>query len=344
MLLNRFSPYQFANGVIARNRIVVPPMASQTATADGHVTGQTVAHYKRLSAAGAAIVFVEYTFVHRSGRGEANQLGADDDSKIAGLQSVAQTIQASGALAGLQLVHVGGKTTTTTTGQTPQAPSRIPVPVKGWDPDLPRAMSLEDIQNWKMWFLAATDRAVAAGFDLVELHAAHGYGLNQWLSPLTNQRVDQYGGTLAGRSLLLLEIVQTIKQKHRSLTLAVRIPAQDHFPGGLTLDEMHFVVDQLRLYGVNLIDVSSGIGGWRRPEGHRGEGYLVPDATQIKTQTTLPVIGVGGIESSEYIDKILSLGYVDFAAVGRAILTDPLNWQCRLLNQSAQKSYRQTCA
>lgn len=330
--MNRFSNYIFPNGQSTKNRIVVPPMASQTASVDGYVTPATRDHYRRLAEAGAGLVFVEYSFVHRSGRGEPNQLGIDRDDQVEGLAAIATDLQSSGALAGIQLVHVGGKSTLELTGGSLISPSGVPVPVKGWQPGVPSAMTLEQVVEWQAWFLAAARRAVRAGFDVVELHAAHGYGFNQWLSPLTNHRTDRYGGTSVNRMRILTETVTAIRQEFPNHLLSVRVPGQDHLAGGLTLVEMAHVVAHLESAGVNLIDVSSGIGGWRRPEGRDGEGYLVADAAVLRAQARVPVIGVGGIETGSFIDQILNAAQVDFAAVGRAILKNPLEWRSVQLN------------
>ena len=324
--MSRFAPHSFAGGKIAQNRVVVPPMASETSDAAGSATAATIAHYAKLASSGAGIVFAEYAFVHPSGRGEENQLGADSDERLPGLGKIAAAVKRTGALAGLQLVHVGGKTTTAFAGGTPMSPSGVLVPVKGWEPDSSRAMEISDVKLWVRWFTEAAVRAQRAGFDLVELHAAHGYGLNQWLSPLTNKRADEYGGGISGRGRLLFEIVDSIRAAAPGLLIAVRLPGQDHMEGGLTPAEMGGLVNRLERAGVDLIDVSSGIGGWRRPEGRSGEGYLVDDAAALKTFTTLPVIGVGGIETGGFIDRILGEGRVDFAAVGRAVLKDPQAW------------------
>lgn len=226
--LNRYSNYIFNTKKVAQNRVVIPPMASQTADSDGFVTQATIDHYQRLGLAQAGLMFVEYSYVHPSGKGEASQLGVDSDEKIEGLTSLVQVIHESGSLAGLQLVHVGGKTTTELTGSALMAPSSIAVPVKGWSPETPIAMTEVDIENWIQWFKAAAVRANQAGFDFIELHAAHGYGLNQWLSPITNQRQDLFGGTIQNRSRLLLNIVKEIKSILPKLLIAVRLPAQDH--------------------------------------------------------------------------------------------------------------------
>lgn len=322
----RFQPYRFRNGRTTKNRVVVPPMASQTADEQGFVTAATLEHYARLSRSGAGIVMVEYSFVHQTGKAEERQLGVSLWEQVDGLAKVAATIQASGALAGLQLVHAGGKTSSALTGQPLMGPSNVSVPVKGVELEASISMSLQQIEHWEHWFLAAAQRAHKAGFDMVELHAAHGYGLSQWLSPLTNQRADCFGKSIKGRSCLLLRMVRRMKEELPELLLAVRLPAQDHLVGGLTVDEMVSVAKQLELAGVDLVDVSSGIGGWRRPEGRDQQGYLVEDAASLKKHLTVPVIGVGGIETGAFVDQILQEQKVDFAAVGRAILRDPLLW------------------
>lgn len=330
---NRWTPYQFSNGKIVKNRIVVPPMASQTADVDGFVTNKSIEHYHRLSQSQAGIIFVEYSHVHLSGKGEIHQLGAYSDQHIDGLKSLAQMIHQSGAIAGLQIVHAGGKTDPKVTGQSLLGPSPVPVPVKGWIPETPIEILLQDIPTYIQWYIDAADRAYAAGFDLIEIHAAHGYGLNQWLSPITNHRTDDYGGSLENRQRLLLEIIHGIKTSDPELLISVRIPGQDHHPSGLNLQDMQIVAKNLEKIGVDLIHVSSGIGGWRRPDGRSGEGYLVSDAEQIKLSTVAPVIGVGGIVNGNTIDQMLLTNKLDFAAVGRAILQDPKKWGATQLAQ-----------
>src|SRR4051812_31627956 len=182
--LDRFSSLSFRNGKAFRNRVVVPPMASETADRDGFVTDETLAHYGKLSRSGAGLVMVEYTYVHRSGRSEERQLGIQSDAHIFGLARLASAIRAAGAVAGLQITHAGGKTSRDLSGDALMGPSPIPVPVKDREMECPDPMGEAEIELWKESFRAGYLRAAAAGFDLVEAHAAHGYGLNQWLSPI----------------------------------------------------------------------------------------------------------------------------------------------------------------
>ncbi len=341
----RFRKFEFRNGKVSKNRVVVPPMASQTADIAGSATDATFSHYRKLAASGAGLVFVEYSFIHSSGRGEEHQLGIDSTDKLLGLAKIAQAVHQQGALAGMQIVHVGGKTTLELSGTQPIGASETPVPVKGWQPSIPRQANREDIKNLIQWYTQAAKIAAKAGFDFVELHAAHGYGLNQWLSPLTNQRQDRYGGTMQARARLLLEVSTAIRQETPDLLLAVRLPAQDHLPGGLKIQDMIWVMEQLEKIGCDLIDVSSGLGGWRRPSDRNGQGYLVGDAAALKKHTTLPVIGVGGIESGGFIDEIILEQRVDFAAVGRALLREPKEWgdvHLRQCNETAAQ-FKMSC-
>ena len=316
-----------------RNRIVVPPMASQTALNSGMASTKSFEHYQRLSLAKPALLIVEYSYVHSSGKSESNQMAIDQDEQIEGLKSISNLIKASGALSGIQITHSGSKSNSQIAGGRTLAPSEIAVPIKGEVLETPKAMNLFEIEQMKSWFLLAADRAVKAGFDLVEIHSAHGYGLNQWLSPITNHRQDCYGKNLAGRSLLLLEIVRSIRKAHPSLLLSVRMPGQDFLEGGLQIDDSIQIAQFLKDAGVDILHISSGIGGWRRPNDRVGEGYLVDEAKAIASHVALPVIGVGGIQTANYIDDALEKKFFSFAAIGRAILNDPFGWQNLQMSQ-----------
>lgn len=324
--LNRRTPYYFKGEIEAKNRVVVPPMASGTASLEGAITPGTIGHYQNLSQAGAGIVFVEYTYVHRSGRSEPNQLGFDSDEQIFKHQDLVSVLQKSGNLAGIQFVHAGGKSSSDLAGGPLLGASSIRVPTKGDDLEEPVEMAQSEIQSYQQWYLDAAIRATKAGYDVIELHAAHGYGLNQWLSPLTNQRTDEYGGSLINRSKMLLEIFKLIRVALPNKILGARIPGEDHFVGGLEQKDMIFVAQKLQELGADFIDVSSGIGGWRRPRERNGEGYLLPEASMIQKEIEIPVIGVGGIESGAFIDETIAQQKVAFTAVGRKILNNPKNF------------------
>jgi len=324
--LNRWTPFLFKNGMATKNRVVVPPMASGTANLQGAVSLNTLSHYQKLTEAGAGILFVEYTYVHPSGRSELNQLGLDSDNKIPAHEELSSIIKKYGALAGIQLVHGGGKSAASLTGGKLLGTSSIVVPTKENNLEIPMETTLREIESYQNWYVEAAIRAAKAGYDIIELHSAHGYGLNQWLSPLTNQRIDEYGGSLQNRSKMLFEIFLKIRTALPDKILGIRIPGEDHFDGGLTQNEMLFVTQKLQDLGADFLDVSSGIGGWRRPADRTGEGYLLPEATLIQKNIKIPVIGVGGIESGAFIDDSIARQKVAFTAVGRKILKSPMHF------------------
>ena len=202
-------------------------MASSTADTQGFITQKTKDHYRTLCEPGAGILFVEYSYVNLSGRGEVNHLGVDADDKIEGISALAKIIHENDMLAGLQIVHNGGKTKSQYCGEL-LGPSAIRVPTKGMDLEIPRELLEDEIEEMKAWYLSAAGRVDAAGFDIVELHCAHGYGLNQWLSPITNHRTDAYGGCIEKRARMLLDIARSIKIKYPGLLLSVRLPLKDH--------------------------------------------------------------------------------------------------------------------
>ncbi len=335
-LINRFSSLALRGELRSTNRVVVPAMASGTADVRGFATPATIKHYARLARSGAGIVMVEYSFVEWSGRSEPHQLGADQDEMVPGLAAIARAIHAEGALAILQLTHALGKSERELTGGILLGPSSVPVPVKDRVLEAPVPMAELEITRLMDAFLNAARRANRAGFDGVELHSAHGYGLNQWLSGVTNLRDDQHGGQLAKRLGLLLAIVTAIRAAAPEQLISVRVPGQDFIEGGLSVADMKLVARALEAAGVDLMNVSSGLGGWRRPVERRGEGYLVAEATEIQAAVGIPVIGVGGIETGKYIDEALKAGKFSLAAVGRAILKDPLAWRERVMTKACR--------
>ncbi|WP_261884200.1 NADH:flavin oxidoreductase [Vibrio pelagius] len=319
--MRRFQPLNIATHTL-KNRLVVPPMASQTATTDGLTTDATTEHYRNLSRSGAGLVMVEYSFVHTTGKSEPNQLGAHNDECIEGMTKIADAIHSNGAKAGFQLTHCGGKAQLDICPDL-MGPSGITVPAYDRTLPQPKAMSVDDIKLWIESFVQAAIRVEKAGFDFVELHCAHGYGLNQFLSPITNQRDDQYGGSLENRIRMVVDIIKAIRSTTQ-LAVMVRIPGQDLYPQGLTQESVVKMCQSFIATGVSIIDVSSGIGGWNRPKDRRGEGYLVSESHYLKkADLGVPIIGVGGIETADYIEQALEHSYFDLAAVGRAILRGP---------------------
>lgn len=186
-------------------------------------------------------------------------------------------------------------------------------------------MSFEDIESVIKAFINAADRARRAGFDAVEIHGAHGYLLHQFLSPLTNQRDDEYGGSLENRIRISLRIIEGVKKKlGAGFPVLYRLGAEDLLPRGLILEEGVDAGKMLVEHGVDILDVSGGFGydlDWIKKQ--KGYGILIPQATAVRAGTGSPVIGVGGINTPEEADEIIRSGKVDLIAVGRAIRRDP---------------------
>lgn len=320
-----FSPTKLGSHAL-RSRLVLPPMASGTADEGGFVTAAMLAHYRRIVGGRHGLAFVEYSHVHPAGRSEPHQLGACAPAHAPGLAALAAVIREAGALPGIQLTHAGGKTEAALIGRPPIGASALPIPAHGGDLAPPEPMAAADIAELADAFVAAARMAEAAGFAAIEVHAAHGYFFNQWLSPLTNRRDDAHGGSMANRARLLLDLVARLRAVLRPTTLlSLRFPGQDRLPGGLTPADTTWLARAAGARGVDVLDVSSGLGGWRRQRDQRGEGYLVADAAALRRATGLPVIGVGGVESLDYARE--ALAEVDFLAVGRAILANPA-WPC----------------
>lgn len=313
------SPLSFA-GLTVRNRIVMPPMWSGQAKADGVVTDQIIEYHRLRAAAGCGLVTVEHSFVHPGGRHSATQLAVHDDAMIPGLARLAAAIKAEGAVACLQMSHAGSRTSSAVLGRKPVAPSAVRHPGEP-DGEVPEAISRAGIAEVIDAFAAAAVRARQAGFDAVEVHAAHGFLLSQFLSPLCNQRTDSYGSGASGRRALHLQVVREVRKRlGADRAIFVRLGACDEMTGGLTLDEACRTAAALQEAGTDLISVSGGLMG-SRPAG-REPGYFVPYAAAIRSFIAIPVMVTGGLGEPALADQTVRAGQADLVGVGRAMLND----------------------
>lgn len=310
-----------------KNRIVMPPMATTHSTQHGQVTDKLLNHYAERSE-GLGLLIVEHSYVTRRGRIRVNQLGVHSDDLIPGLISLVDAVHEHDAPIALQINHAGGATTRDICGAQPVAPSAVMHPRRGQE--LPRPLSLDEIEGVVNDFRDAARRAMEAGFDAVEVHGAHGFLLSQFLSPITNKRTDEFGGPLVNRVRLSCRIIEEIKGELGSnFPLLYRIGVDDMYPGGLTLEEGVEAARMIAGKGVDVMDVSGGLSSGR-PEGLDGPGYFVPHASAVRDAVGLPVIGVGGITTAEEADAIIGSGRVDLVAIGRAILREP-KWAAQAL-------------
>jgi 2,4-dienoyl-CoA reductase-like NADH-dependent reductase (Old Yellow Enzyme family) len=274
------------------------------------------------------------------GRISPQDTGLWSDEQARAWAPIVEFIQGQGAVAGVQLAHAGNKASSyrpwSGRGSVPRAeggwatvgPSSTGYP--GYAD--PRALTAEELPGVVAAFVSATHRALAAGFDTVEVHAAHGYLLHQFLSPLANDRTDDYGGDLAGRARLLCEVVAAVRAAWpEDRALLVRISATDWATGGHSLDDSVVVARWLRELGVDLIDVSSG-GVSPHQDITPGPGYQVPLAARIRTEAGIPTAAVGMITDPAQAEAVLADGSADMVALARVLLRDP-QWPLRAAHE-----------
>jgi NADPH2 dehydrogenase len=317
---NLLTPISFS-GLTLRNRIVMPPMWSGQATPEGHITDKIIEYHRVRAAAGCGLIIVEHAFVHPRGRSSSTQIAVYADEMIAGLSRLAAAIKAEGATAALQISHAGSRIAPGALGPVPPvAPSAVRHP---YDPagEIPEALTTFQIEEIAVSFAAAAGRALAAGFDAVEIHAAHGFLLSQFLSPLTNRRTDEFGGSVENRSRMHLAVLDAVRQHTgKNFPLLVRLGAHDETPGGLELEDACLAAIRLAEEGADLIDVSGGLQGSRGVG--KDAGYFVPYAAAVKARVNIPVMVTGGIREPIHADRIVREGRADLVGIGRAMLDD----------------------
>ena len=317
-----FSPFTL-RGVSLRNRVVMPPMCMYSADEDGLATDWHLAHYGARAVGGVGLIVIEATAVEPRGRITVNDLGLWDDQQIEPLARIARLAHAGGARVGVQLAHAGRKAFTPGRGvgpQLPVAPSALP-----YDEDWvrPQALGTAEIDGVVAAFRAAAQRAAQAGLDVVEIHSAHGFLLHQFLSPLSNRRDDEYGGTLENRSRALLRVVEAVRAVWPDdRPLLVRLSATDWAEGGLTPEDTVEIARLLKGRGADLIDCSSG---GLLPAGppRLGPGYQVPFAEKVRREAAIPTLAVGLITTPELAEEIVFNGRADLVALGRELLRNP---------------------
>ena len=314
-----------------KNRIVVSPMCEYSST-DGFSNDWHLVHLGSRAVGGAGLIITEATAVSPEGRITPDDLGIWKDEQIEGLKRVIRFIEAHDCVAGIQLAHAGRKASNSSPwkggrmigseqgGWPTVAPSAVPF--RNTEPD-PIALDKEGIEKVKADFKAATKRAVEAGFKVAEVHAAHGYLLHQFYSPLSNQRTDEYGGSFENRIRLLLEVIDEIKEVWpEEFALFVRISATDWTEGGWTGEDSIELAKVLKTKGVDLIDASTG-GNVPHAKIEVGPGYQVPFAESIKQQSGILTGAVGLITTAEQAEEIVASGKADVVIIAREFLRDP---------------------
>lgn len=330
-------------GVTLPNRIMVSPMCTYSTSGDGIATDWHFAHYGRLAMGGAGLVMLEATSIDPVGRHSYADLGIWNDAQVAPLARIARFIRAQGSVAAIQLQHAGRKSSARRPwhggsplteedlelrGEAPwQAIGPSPIPVGEGKP-VPAEIASEDLPRVKQMWVDAARRSVEAGFDVIEVHSAHGYLLNQFLSPIANRRNDDYGGELENRMRFPLEVIAAVRDVvPEDKLLFVRISAVDGVEEGWTLEESVIYGQRLREIGVDVIDCSSGgIGGAATMNRlARYPGFQLPLSQAVREGSELPTVGVGLIFKPRQAEGALSAGQADIVAIGRECLNNP-NW------------------
>lgn len=335
-----FSPFQ-QRSITLPNRIVMSPMAQYVAK-DGIANDWHYVHYGKAAQGGVGTVMVESTATSFQGMGTYGDLGLWNDEQTDALARVAHSIEGFGAVPAIQLGHAGRKgalqrafdgygflsEVDEAKGEAPWevvGPSAIPFADGALVPtELDETQLADLIDEW----VGSARRALRAGFKVLELHAAHGYLLNQFLSPIANQRQDRWGGDAERRMAFPLEVVRRVRAVWpEQLPLWVRVSVIDDADGGRTLEDTVDLCYRLKALGVDLVDCSAG--GWRESAGKTrlvpSVGYQVPFAEAVKAAVNIPTMAVGLITEGRYADEVLGAGLADLIAIGRELLVDP-NW------------------
>jgi len=300
-----------------KNRIVMSPMCMYSADNDGIAKDWHLFHYTTRAIGGVGLILQEATAVESRGRISANDLGLWDNSQIEGLKKIVDSVKSYGALMGVQLAHAGRKCEAE--NERIIAPSSIAF---SDEYRLPDEITKEEIKTVVLAFKNAAKRCIEAGYDVIEVHGAHGYLINQFLSPLTNKRTDEYGGTVENRARFLKEVVHAVREVWpMEKPLILRVTAEDYVEDGNHPIDLAEIINLVKDEGIDLINVSSGGVVSIAPKVY--QGYQVKFAEIIRENTGIPVMAGGLIIEPHMAEEILQNDRADMIFLGRALLRDP---------------------
>ncbi len=310
-----------AGSLTLHNRLIMPPMATAKPSEDGGVSQAVLDYYQEKSKGGYfSLIIIEHSFVSREGKAHKNQLSVDNDQMVGGLRNLAEVIHSNGSKAMMQISHAGGATTQEVTGEIPVAPSPTPHP---WNGNTPKELTKQEITGVIQAFQDAARRVKEAGFDGVEIHSAHGYLLNQFFSPLSNQRTDEYGGTIQNRLRLHLEVIAAVQAVvGNDFPILLRLGACDYKEGGITIQDSQIAAKAFEKAGITILDISGSFLGYKSREKTSEQGYFSPLTEAIKKVVSIPVILTGGITEPQAAEQLLLAEKADLIGVGRAVLQD----------------------
>ncbi len=306
-----------------KNRLIMPPMATSKSEKDGKLNKAILDYYDEKSNGGyISMIIIEHSFITQQGKADGGQLSVADDSVVEDLKKLSDIIHKNGTLAVMQINHAGSAASSSVTGYDSVGPSAVENPRLKI---MPKELTKEEIKTIVKEFRDSAVRTKQAGFDGVEIHSAHGYLLNQFFSPLTNRRTDEYGGDLKGRIKIHLDIIKAVREAvGAKFPILLRLGACDYKEGGTTIEDSKTAAIEFEKAGVDILDISGGLFGYMI-EGLTGQGFLSPLTEEIKKVVSIPVILTGGVTEAKAADELLSQGKADLIGVGRAIYRDS-NW------------------
>lgn len=316
------------NGMTLRNRFVRSATWEGMCDNDGRPTQRLASCYRDLALGGVGLIITGYAFVRPDGKQLPGKMGIHSDDFAAEMRALAVAVHNEGGRICMQLVHAGGQTTIKTAGRRPLAPSAVKVEQF---PEEPEAMSKEDINEIVAAFGEGARRAKAYGFDAVQLHAAHGYLINQFLSPLTNRRTDEYGGSLENRCRFLMEVYRRVRSEvGTDYPVLIKLNGSDNLEGGLLLKDAVYASHLLDEEKVDAIEVSGGTSasGERTPvrikiDAPAREAYNLVLGREIKKAARCPIMVVGGFRSLEVINRAITEDGIDYISMARPFIREP---------------------
>jgi 2,4-dienoyl-CoA reductase-like NADH-dependent reductase (Old Yellow Enzyme family)/thioredoxin reductase len=323
MFKSLFNPIKIGKLEI-RNRGVLPSMVTNYCNPDGSVTNRFIAYHEGRAKGGVGLIITEAAYVNQIGKGFTYQFGIDNDQLIPGLKKLVDKVHSHGAKIAIQLYHGGRQANTMVTGESCVAPSAIPCPVMQ---AIPKELSIEEIKVLVNEFADAAERAQKAGFDAIEIHGAHGYLLNEFLSPNSNQRCDEYGGSVENRRRFPLEVVDAIRrQVGNDFPLIYRISSDEFLPDGLIIEDTAAFSKVLVEHGIDAVNVSGSTYASNRTSSGSDDilGVYVENAAAIKqaVNSAVPVMVANRIKTPQFADDIIANGKADMIVTGRPLLCD----------------------
>jgi 2,4-dienoyl-CoA reductase-like NADH-dependent reductase (Old Yellow Enzyme family) len=315
-------------GMKMRNRIARSATWEGMCNSDGRPTQKLISCYENLARGGVGLIISGYSFVRPEGKQLPGKMGIHTDDFEKDFKNLTRAVHTAGGTIAIQLVHAGGQTNAENAGRQPLAPSSVKVEQF---PEIPAELTREDISDIVAAFGAGARRAKAWGFDAVQLHGAHGYLINQFLSPFTNHRTDDYGGRIENRSRFLLEVYREVRETvGDNYPVLIKLNAADNMDGGLEIDDAMYAAKELDRAGIDAIEVSTGTpaSGKKSPVRERikapeKEAYNLGPALEIKKQVNCPVMVVGGFRSCEVIEKALTDNDLSYISMSRPLIREP---------------------